>query len=358
MKPSPRGAGLLAVLLRLYPAEYRRFGAERQVVLDEAFSEAARDGRLAVARLCWREIRDLPGSLWQAHQHAWEGIMAISESETQGEKLRWLGILPFVLMGTALLLMQFPEEVIQPNSTMAVLGIVLILGGFLTILGGLLAGMLAGFPRWSFPYLIYGFLFSLYLSFTATPGLVIFNSEVKLWGWWAFLPFDTVILVGLLRSRPFWKPLVSLGRGVRRDASRLSFGLFGFLPFVLLILMDEVNHTFGFPYLLAGEILLVVGASLYIVLRSTGARVAALAAATFLAAFSAGFGSHLFWARYTVNFATGATQIIENPVPLAGVLAQSWNPALVLTLLILSPVLPGMLWQGIGWLRRAMQHGG
>ena len=60
---------LYAAILRLYPPEFRQeLGAEMQTVFQQVAIDAQRKGWLSLLFVCWRELRDLPGSLAEAHR--------------------------------------------------------------------------------------------------------------------------------------------------------------------------------------------------------------------------------------------------------------------------------------------------
>ena len=60
---------LYAGMLRLYPPAFRQeLGAEMQTVFNQVAVDAERSGWLSLLFVCWRELRDLPGNLAEAHR--------------------------------------------------------------------------------------------------------------------------------------------------------------------------------------------------------------------------------------------------------------------------------------------------
>ncbi len=144
----------------------------------------------------------------------------------------WPGMLLFLLIGTAVILMETPFSAGQANLAYTI-GTILFLGGYLVILGGLLCGWLKGFPRWTFLYLGYSLIFSLYLSYAASPGIRIFNIPIwggELWGWRAWVPLGLVILLVLVLGQSARQPVNNLLKNAWKDWTQHAFFLTAFFP--------------------------------------------------------------------------------------------------------------------------------
>jgi hypothetical protein len=95
---------------------------------------------------------------------------------------------------------------------------------------GLSFGTMKGFPRWSYAYLGMDYYFGWSYNNQNYYGLF--------YNWWAWLPALAAIALGLLLVRSL-KPLTGLVKGVWRDWTRLSFGLYAFaLPMFTIIFFD------------------------------------------------------------------------------------------------------------------------
>ena len=163
-------------------------------------------------------------------------------------------------------------------------------GTYMVFLG---VSWVKGFPRWCYPYWALGLAFSGLLVSAATPGLRIFGHTFQhdeLWGWRAWIPVLVVAVVALLLSRSV-RPLRQLVTGVWYDWTRLSFGFYGLLPLVLMIVFDEV-HGEG-PYMAVLSVILAMGALAYMRSSRTSYRVLALV-----------IGMTLAWAMATAFLAT------------------------------------------------------
>jgi len=341
---------LLHALLALYPARYRReYGEERDSVLQLALEEAAAGGWLRLFQFCIRELRDLPLSL--IREHIKERKLQMNADGDQLESGRepgytlWVGIFPFVLLGIMALAFEFPREW-GNGELFRTLGGVLMFGGYMVILVGLLIGALKGFPRWSFPYLIYSIVFALYISHASTPGLVVFNIEMwgrELWGWRAWVPLGIVIVLILLLNRHPWQLLKSLWIGVVKYWSRLTFGLYGLLPLFILIGLDEMEDTYSFPAAVVAVVFILAGAILYLRLKSPFWRTFSLFLFAYFGILVVMATSNYYWDTHDVNFITGERRLIDEPIPYGSILGKAIGNALIAVLFLLLPIAAKLL---------------
>lgn len=285
------------------------------------------------------------------------------QSSQEPKYTLWAGIFPFVLLGLMALAFEFPRE--WGNwEFFRTLGGVLMFGGYLVILIGLLFGALAGFPRWSFPYLIYAFIFALYVSHAATPGLVVFNIEMwgrELWGWRAWVPLGIVIVLILLLNRHPWQLLNSLWSGIVKNWSRLTFGLYGLLPLFVFVGLDEMDDTYSFPAAVVAVIFILAGAILYLRLKSQFWRTFSLFLFAYFGILVIMASSNFYWNTHSVNFTTGERRLLEGPVPYGSILAKAIGNALIATLFLLLPVtvkLLGYIGHFVQGLTKRLQRSG
>ena len=341
---------LLQASLALYPARYRReYGEERACILQLALEEAAAGGWFHLLRFIIREWRDLPLSFIREHVKEWKLRMGSSDIDLQNNRepgyTLWAGLFPFVLLGLMALAFDVPGE--WGNwELFRILGGLLMFGGYLVILIGLLFGALAGFPRWSFPYLIYSIVFALYISNASTPGLVVFNIEMwgrDLWGWRAWVPLAVVmILVPILNHHP-WQLLKSLWSGVVNNWSRLTFGLYGLLPLFILIGLDEMEDIYSFPAAVAAVVFILAGAILYLRLKSPFWRTFSLFLFAYFGILVIMATSNYYWNTHDVNFITGERRLIDEPVPYGSILGKAIENALIAVLFLLLPIAAKLL---------------
>lgn len=206
-----------------------------------------------------------------------------------------------------------------------------------------------GFPRWVYPYLLYGLVFAWYMTNVATPGLSLFGHDFRhdeLWGWRAWIPLAVIAVVAAVITRFSPRPLRGLVAGMWCDWTRVSFGLFGLLPFVALIAFDEVEHTYCFPLLVVVELILLVGAVAYMRATTSRRRVAALLASAVVAVVVTAVGSGVYWQAHDivggrVVFAEANLRLVQL-VP--GVLAQ----LAVVVVVLFAPAVLGVVRRAAG----------
>lgn len=290
-----RPAGLLSrgyrCLLRLYPATFRaEFAAEMDDVFGEAVADATQRGRGALVRLCLRELCAWPGAvgrqwtctLWARFGGRKGAIMdggpfapepLPSRAEAPGPVPRHytlLAALALLVPGLALAAWFLPGSWRQT----------LVLGSYLYVLLGLLAGWVRGFPTWSCLHVGYSLLFALWLSVVSSPGLELLGHTFganEVWGWRAWLGLAVVALLALLLTRSL-RPLARLFAGAWRDPTRLSLVVYGTLPLVIWVLFDEVHDPYRSSFEIVIAFLLAAGAVAYVRSETTGQRILSLLA--------------------------------------------------------------------------------
>ena len=337
-------SALLQASLVLYPAHYRReYEEERACILRLALEEVATGGWLPLLRFCSRELRDLPLSLIREHLKERKLQMNIDgdqlESNQEPGYVIWMGLLPFVLLGAMVMFFEIPREWVNQSILMS-LGGLLMFGGYPIILAGLLVGALAGFPRWSFPYLIYAIIFAFYVSHAATPGLVVFNIEIwggDLWGWRAWVPLGIVIVLVLLINRHPRVLLKKLWGNITKNWSYLTFGLYGLLPLFMFISFDEMDNLYSFPGAVAGAILLLIGAFLYLRIKSPFWRTFGLVAFAFLGILTVKATVYFYWDTHSINIVTNERHLLNDSIPYASILVKAVRGALNTILFLLLP---------------------
>jgi hypothetical protein len=287
------------VLVRLYPQSFRaEFEHEMQAVFAKSVADVKQRGHLALLSLCLRELFDLPSSLWQEYRHRLDtdrrAIMNqisdmnhTDDSDYTGPTIpvSWArtlgGILPFILFGLLFTLEGVNYHISPPRPWLGhTMYWYLIVHTALLI--GLGIGWAANFPRWVYAYLSGTLMMSTWLTNTMTYGLELFGYTFgrEQWGWRAWIPLMALSIVMLLFTRSL-RPLAQLFRGIWRDWTRLSFGLYGACTLMILAVTYDCktwyNNTAYLPvdlFLLA--LVFVGGAFFYMRFRRPWQRVLAL----------------------------------------------------------------------------------
>jgi hypothetical protein len=220
-------------------AALRAGGLEEEASMSEAIE------RFGEAREIGTALRDVHGpSSW-------------------GETLA--GLILFLISGLGLILHEIPHDWAVPLWLTHLAG-ALLLAYLLVPAIGLGIGWIRGFPRWSYPYLGLALLVSLYMMNVATPGLRIFNytfGRNDLWGWRAWIPVSVMAVIALLITRSL-RPLFKLFTDVWEDWTRLTYGMFGFMPLLIGIGFDEVDRLYSLPFMVALMFLMVGTALTYL----------------------------------------------------------------------------------------------
>lgn len=170
-------------------------------------------------------------------------------------------------------------------------------GGYLALVAGLGVGWVKGFPRWVYPYLGLVFLFALYWSNVATPGLRLAGHTFlrnELWGWRAWIPFLVMTAMALIVTRSL-HPLRQLARGVWWDWTRLSFALYGTMPLVVWLLFYEVDARYSLWFVAGAVLFLIGGAAGYLCAVRAWQRISALLTGTALSWAVATVGNATYW---------------------------------------------------------------
>ncbi len=261
-----------------------------------------------------------------------------------------LGLLPFVIFGAAAVVMEspFPGPIdVNQVPFLLKLGAWLFFGGYVVILFVLFAGVLLEFPRWSMPYLVYGVLFAVYLMNASTPGLVIFGFPMwgrELWGWRSLVPVGTVLLLGLLLSRPPWQPLVQLVKNIWRDWTTLAFGLYGLMPMIGLIIQDEMDNAYTMGITLLCALIVLAGAVLYLRYGDRPYRALFLLGSVFVSILISTLNANWYWGTHDVDFSTGVRTALPGPAPWGKIITEALTTAGSVTLFFTACGVVGLLY--------------
>jgi hypothetical protein len=258
------------LLLNVYPPSYRaEFGNEMCNTFIEGVEEAGSQGRLG--RFILRELRDAPKSLANAYWDGWttklqNGIQVLQDiastsdlppappdgRDSWRQALLELGL--FVVAALLLIMVTYFDGLDtgwqrEPD----------FLGRVITwlTLPFLLLGLARGLPRWAYPFggLLLGY--HLFVSYQASLWLFLL---VMLLAFFALAVAET-----LTNPHPSLLPLPlrRIGQSLSVDWTRLSFGVFGAMPLVILLAFDDAHLDNRTPYLALSALMMVVCALLY-----------------------------------------------------------------------------------------------
>ena len=258
-------------LLRLYPRGFRdEFSVEMQVVFRNSLNEAHHEGTPSFLLVCLKEFGGLPFHVLREFWHEFKrkeitmepNEKMKSKSVITGSTSHWdalIGALPFVLFGIT-------SMVGKP--IIPFLGIYAGLVFYVSVLLGLLIGLIKGAPRWTYSYLSWSLVFAFWWSNMGTFGLKIFGFRIDHWTWQIWPPFLAVIFIALFWTRSL-HPLRQLVRGIWKDWLLISFTIYTLFASFLLG-YDENHHPYLFLFMIASTIIL--STSVWFFLRSSDTR--------------------------------------------------------------------------------------
>lgn len=273
------------LLLNAYPPSYRvQFEDEMYDTFIEGVDESESLGALTSFLL--REFRDIPKALVKAYWDGWmtrlqNGIQILQDIASTSDlppappdgRESWRQALfelsPFVASAFLLILItylpfsgvnagwqrdpDFLGKVIMPLT-----------------LPFLLLGLARGLPRWAYPFggLLLGH--QLFVSYQS--------------GMWLFLiamvfAYSLLVAAAIATDpQPSLLPILirRVGQSLSLDWTRLSFGVFGATPLILLMAFDDAHADNRTPYLALSALGMVVSAFVYCRSRTASAQIAAL----------------------------------------------------------------------------------
>lgn len=263
---------LYKTILHTFPAEFRaEFGEEMVELFCERLAEAEKQGAWALTRLGSQEVGQWPTALLRLHLYRWQKKRrrmmhfgaGVSRASLFGIPLKaddgrfsalqlLLEIIPFLF--TALLisfLTYWPSAQRYDPPEVAVLW-----AGAVPLLG-LLLGLAQGMPRWAYPYggLLIGY----------TLWLALDQRLVWLWVLLVLTAVSLVILAVVVhrQGQPLPPAFQRVGASAALDWTRLSFGLFGAAPLLILAAFDNAFLNQRTPFLALALLVMVVTVGVY-----------------------------------------------------------------------------------------------
>jgi len=334
---NPHFASLLTSIYRLllnaYPPSYHdQFEDEMFETFLEGVAEAESLGTLASFLL--REFREMPNALIKAYWDGWKtrlqnGIQTLQDVASTSDlppappdgRESWqqalLELSPFVVTAFLLIFVTYlPFSGVNagwqrdPD----------FLGKVITplTLPFLLLGLARGFPRWAYP--LGGLLFGYFGLTAGQTGLWLFLTIMLL------ASFMLVLAAILTDPHPSQLPIPirRIGQSLSIDWTRLSFGVYGAMPLIILMAFDDAHTNSRTPYFVFAILVMLVCALIYCRSRDTTIRIATLLAGL----------SFSIWCAWLDN------------VSFAGGL-MNW-------VTVTSSGLESILWMGVLWLQWAV----
>jgi hypothetical protein len=326
------------LLLKVYPPVYRaEFADEMYDTFIQGVEEAGSQGRLG--RFLLRELRDTPRALARLYRDEWltklqTGVQILQEVASTSDlppappdgRESWRQVFwelsLFVTTALLLIIVTYFDGVNagwQRDSEF--------LGEVITwlTLPFLLFGLARGLPRWAYPF--GGLLFGFHLFVSYQSGMWLFLLFMLA----AFLALTVAEVITNPQSSLLPLPLRRIRQSLSVDWTRLSFGLFGALPLIIILAFDDSHTDNRTPYLAFSVLMMTVGAWLYCRSREKTLQITALLAGLTFSVCGAWLDK--------ISFAGGLINWVT--VPSTGIAELFWLLKLWVQwgLLILSPAL-------------------
>ncbi len=335
--------------LGCFPEGYRReYADELLYAVHRAAADAEAQGRLALMRLAWRELRDLPLAIVRAHLHERSVPMNLRPgAHLPGGPMRaWqLGaiFLPFLLP------LLFPLRVLSVAKAVPWLVTALGLPLLALLVVVWVAGLVREFPVWALPALGLMFFLVSALLQLAAQSVIFLAVMLPLYGGWpsgfsladniwmmllgqlVYLAVMVGAVAGLLRLVP------SFHARVRQEWTLLSFLLYA-IAILPVLGNDEFHGVEG--YETASLLALALGAGLYLAAPKRWQRVLALVGPAVLSPVVMSLGL----------YQTFPAQSWADPTSVSFRLWEALQPVLYLSplpiLLLLAALAPRLPWSG------------
>jgi hypothetical protein len=110
----------------------------------------------------------------------------------------------------------------------------------------------------------------------------------------AWLPLGCAVVLALLLTRSF-KPLVEMSKSIWIEPSRLAFAVYALLPFLYVVMYDEVKGNYQVPFLVISMVILSLGTVYYMRAKYHWQRLLALYGCAISTALFNSIAIMLYW---------------------------------------------------------------
>ena len=178
------------------------------------------------------------------------------------------------------------------NSALNVPGVIeniLFLSSIISMFALLCIGWINNYPAWSFPAIGFCVLFTLFFMNVSVP---VISDEVL--GLWAWIPLIITLIISQILY-PGTGPLKCIYRKVKEEPFLILFALYGFSPFIVLMLSDEIHANWMIPVSIFITAILSAGVYLFLSCDKRVFRVLSFIVAGFISITVTIFAANIYW---------------------------------------------------------------
>jgi len=265
-----------AILLGFYPDKYKEeFAEEMLAVFAERANQAARSGFLAIIHLVIEEFIFFPPLLIRVHGFYWQKMRSLKDTTSKPSdafqttaclghpdgrdswKLAGVEISLFTTLASIMIMQTYLPVPESGEGWLRALGFS---GSAILILAApvFLVGLLRGLPRWALPFA------GILLGYSV---LMAFVFQLLLYLVIVVLIFFALVFAAYrmnTRTQPLPSSLQNLGSNLWKDWPRLSFGIYGATPLLIILAYDDAVLNSRTPYLAISVLCMLIGALVYI----------------------------------------------------------------------------------------------
>jgi hypothetical protein len=210
-------------------------------------------------------------------------LKLLNMETTFSSRISLQATIPFVLFG---LFWTFS------NSDLDVPGVIqniLFLSSVISMFALLTVGWIKNFPRWSFPAIGFCLLFSLFSMNVASPPI---SDDIL--GFWAWIPLIITLIISQI-FKPGVEPVKNIFKKTKDEPFLILFSIYGFTPFLVLMLSDEIHTNWMIPVAILTTLVLSSGIYLFLSCEKRVYRILSVVISGILAVVITYIASYLYW---------------------------------------------------------------
>ncbi len=166
---------------------------------------------------------------------------------------------------------------------------ILLLSAIISMFVMLSIGWISSFPAWSFQAIGFSLLFSGFFMNVSIPDI---SDDIL--GFWAWLPLLLTLIVSQI-IKPGTGPLIKLLKNAKEEPSLILFALYGFSPFIVLMLSDEIHANWMIPVSIFVTAILSAGVYLFLRCEKRVFRVLSIIVAGIISIAVTIFAANIYW---------------------------------------------------------------